>query len=734
MRLVGYADELRVEPGGTIRFMVSAEVPRYCVEVVRLFHGDANPAGPGFKAEVVVPDLAGELPGRVQLLRRGSYVRVPTPTAFPLTGSFALQLRMWPTTPDRAEQTLLARTSADGRRGVALRLVDGRLELAIGAGRITVPEPVRAHRWYTVTATYDASSKAATLSTEPVHPTGSVPRLTVEGRLDDVVAIGAADLLIAAEAKVVGGKELVTNFYNGKIDGVTLHRRADGARAGLLASWDFSLDIPTRVVTDTSGHGHHGRTVNMPTRGMTGWRWDGSETAWPHALDQYGAIHFHEDDLDDAGWEPSFEWKVPEDTPSGVYAAHLTAGEDEDFVWFAVRPKRGRPTARIAFLMPTFSYLAYANQHLLEGNLMRGIGSTGRAASAYPSTPQDRFILANRLHSLYDTHADGSGVSYASRRRPLVNQRPKYHSPTLNDGDGTPHQFNADLCLLDWLHEQGYDVDVVTDEDLHLEGEGVLAPYRVVLTGSHHEYWSGPMIDGAQTYLRNGGRMMYLAGNGMYWVTQHDPELGTGIECRRPGPSTRTWDAEPGEAHLAATGELGGIWRHRGRSPQSWLGVGFTAQGLGPGRPYERRPGSQDPRAAWVFDGVGSDELIGDFPSLVNSWGAAGFEIDRHDPALGGEHAVVLASATGFSDSFQHAVEELLLSTSLQGGTVEPRVRADMTLMAYPNGGAVFSTGSISWIGCLSYAGYENNVSRVTRNVLDRFLSDADPMGPADDS
>jgi hypothetical protein len=40
-----------------------------------------------------------------------------------------------------------------------------------------------------------------------------------------------------------------------------------------------------------------------------------------------------------------------------------------------------------------------------------------------------------------------------------------------------------------------------------------------------------------------------------------------------------------------------------------------------------------------------------------------------------------------------------------------------------PNGGAVFSTGSIAWCGSLSHNRYRNNVSRVTESVLRAFAS-----------
>ena len=53
MRVVGYADRFSIQPGETIKFMVSSEVPQYRADIVRLIHGDTNPKGPGFKEEVV---------------------------------------------------------------------------------------------------------------------------------------------------------------------------------------------------------------------------------------------------------------------------------------------------------------------------------------------------------------------------------------------------------------------------------------------------------------------------------------------------------------------------------------------------------------------------------------------------------------------------------------------------------------------------------------------------------
>jgi hypothetical protein len=50
----GYSDRLSVAPGERIEFKVSSEEPgTYRADIVRLIHGDTNPAGPGFKEQVI---------------------------------------------------------------------------------------------------------------------------------------------------------------------------------------------------------------------------------------------------------------------------------------------------------------------------------------------------------------------------------------------------------------------------------------------------------------------------------------------------------------------------------------------------------------------------------------------------------------------------------------------------------------------------------------------------------
>ena len=154
-----------------------------------------------------------------------------------------------------------------------------------------------------------------------------------------------------------------------------------------------------------------------------------------------------------------------------------------------------------------------------------------------------------------------------------------------------PRLLNADLHLLVWLDEKGFAYDVITDEDLHKEGVGLLAPDRGVITGSHPEYDSREMLDALEAYTHQGGRFVYAGANGFYWRIAFHPEIPGVIEVRRHN-GTRNWVSPPGECTLSFDGEHGGIWRELGRSPNRLAGVGFTAEGFDYSTGYVRKPDS----------------------------------------------------------------------------------------------------------------------------------------------
>jgi N,N-dimethylformamidase len=242
----------------------------------------------------------------------------------------------------------------------------------------------------------------------------------------------------------------------------------------------------------------------------------------------------------------------------------------------------------------------------------------------------------------------------------------------------------------------------------------------VILTGTHPEYHSTAMWDAMKAWIDRGGRLMYLGANGWYWRIAFHQTLPGVVELRRSEDGIRTWESEPGEYYHAFSGEYGGLWRRIGRAPNAIGGVGFIAQGFDLSSYYRRAPDADNPRAAFIFEGV-PDEIIGDF-GLIGG-GAAGIELDCLNTALGSPPNMLrLASSEGHTPMIMLVNEEFGVVPPNLGGDLNPRVKADLAFGETPSGGALFATGSIAWCGSLSHNNYDNNVSRITANVLKRFL------------
>ena len=72
--LIGYVDRFSARPRERIAVKVSSRLTEpYRADLVRIIHGDANPAGPGLKFEEVEATFAGTYPSRFQPAHSGSY-------------------------------------------------------------------------------------------------------------------------------------------------------------------------------------------------------------------------------------------------------------------------------------------------------------------------------------------------------------------------------------------------------------------------------------------------------------------------------------------------------------------------------------------------------------------------------------------------------------------------------------------------------------------------------------
>ena len=421
---------------------------------------------------------------------------------------------------------------------------------------------------------------------------------------------------------------------------------------------------------------------------------------------------------DDCGWDSDFSFTVPADFRSGVYAARLTAADgSEEMIPFFVRAPKGAPQSRVCVLIPSFTYTVYAN--IARNNTNADYWRRVEAWNARPWNPDQHpdFGL-----STYNFHSDGSGISYSSRLRPVITMRSGFVSYPDVTGSGMRH-FPADSHLWAWLDQMDIAYDVITDEDLHRQGLSAIAGYKAVMTTSHPEYHTPESLDALQSYVDGGGRFMYLGGNGFYWKVAVSDGFPGAVEIRRGEGGIRAWAAEPGEYCNSFDGTYGGLWRRNGRPPQQLCGLGFSAQGDHEGSYYRKTKAADDPAHAWIFAGIDGD-IIGDFG--LAGGGAAGFELDRADRRLGTPlNAAVLARSESHQDHFVLVPEEILTHISTwPGETHQDLIRADIVYFETAGGGAVFSVGSITFCGSLPCNGGDNNVSKMTLNVLKRFMGD----------
>ncbi|MFZ1816271.1 MAG: N,N-dimethylformamidase beta subunit family domain-containing protein [Rhizobiaceae bacterium] len=756
-RIFGYTDPLCVKAGEKVDFKVSVEGrSTVSAKIVRILHGDENPIGPGFVEEELETSVPASLAVKRQFTQIGSFaVARDSERRLDAPDDFVIFAHVYPTLLKAERQQIMGQWCEDEKKGYGLGLdPDGHFSFWTGDGKaidqIVAETAVLARCWYFVAAGYSRKTGKAWLRViNCVNAWNSRYSTVVPFELDSWLketlrtapartARHVRFMLAAASESNPSRGPHSTLLFNGKIDRAGIYGRQlkkgeveqlskgeIASRDGLLAYWDPTQGYSDKgigdVIEDIGPHALHLDGINRPVRCMTGFNWRGADS-FRLAPSEYGGVHYHDDALTDSHWETTLSWDVPTDLKSGVYGLRLSTESVSDHIVFIVRP--AKPMAKIAVLLPTFTYLAYANEHLAyEAPIAQAI--TAHTPVIVPEDLEYKKLEEFGL-STYDHHTDGAGCCYSSWRRPIISLRPRYRMPAMN----FPWALPADLSLIWWLEHAGYAYDVITDHDLHAEGKALLEPYKTVLNGTHPEYYSEEMMDASEQYLAGGGRILYIGGNGYYWVTGLRDGEPHCIEVRKLDTGSRAWQAEPGEGYLACTGERSGLWRSRGRAPQKIVGLGFSAEGMDESQPFERMPDSYHKRVAWIFKGLDEKEKIGDFGLAAG--GAAGVELDRYELGLGTPpHTMLLASSWGHSDNYPLVSEEVTYAFPGRGGTQDPQVRGDMIYFTTPNNGAVFAAGSIAWSQALPCHGGENSVARVMRNVLDAFIGDGQLPGTA---
>jgi N,N-dimethylformamidase len=363
---------------------------------------------------------------------------------------------------------------------------------------------------------------------------------------------------------------------------------------------------------------------------------------------------------------------------SGLYYLHAE-GESGAFFAFPWVVAPAQPSAPIAVLASTNTWNAYNN----FGGRSNYINATGLPERPVVNARLDmvRYQQAGEYSEWH--RPDDEYLPLSFERPEPCNSLPAGAQVTDSlPGRQQCHLAPAEWRLLGWLEREGYAYDFYAEAQLH-DGTLDLDAYKVVILSTHPEYWSRQMYERLKAWVfERGGRLMYLGGNGLNCEVEFLDVTTLRFKSFQPRSAGFASDAE---SRFGRTVE----------SEANLLGVVYTEAGIMTAAPYAVRNA-----AHWVFTGTGlrDGDLFGQH-SLHERipGGASGHETDKMS-ASSPANTILLAQGANPEDGGAH-----------------------MVLHEPAGGGAVFSVGSITYPATLLV---DEQISRVTANVLSRFLQD----------
>ena len=727
--IIGYANKLTVHPEEYIDFKISSNLlTSYKASINKIISADPNPNGPGIKLIKIKSSIDGYYPSVKKDIRLGSYAKIKQNNKIRTLKNFTFCANVYVTNTSKKEQGVISFYDEKNYKGIVLGVFDGCVGIIVNSKNskriIKIHKPLKKKYWYKIWVSYSEKLSSIVIGKKIIDLNTEIEDCNIlRIKLKNKIYLNANLPLIVG---AIGNNKLY-GFYNGKIECPIIFNKFFSFKTIVeylnkfkktfpLLQWDFSKKIDTNKIYDLGLFKYHGVLHNFPTRGVKGSNWDGTQMNWKNSKKHYGAIYFHEDDIYDFKWKTDIRFLVPKNFKSGAYELKIECENFFDSITFFVSAAKNNKKSKICLLIPTFTYLIYANHSRSEfSNALR---ERIKKWNAYPYNP---FDYKEYGLSTYNFHTDGSGICHASMFRPLLTLKTGYLTFFDKRGSGLRH-FQADTHLINWLDHKNIDVDIITDEDLHENGNIILKDYKTLITSTHPEYHTQQSLNSLSNFSNTGGNLIYLGGNGFYWkIVPHKKFKGV-IEIRRAEGGIRAWASEPGEYYSAFDGSYGGLWRRNGRPPQKLVGVGFTSNGHFEGSFYRRTKISKNKNYSWIFKGI-KDDILGDFG--LSGGGAAGFELDRADKTLGTpENAVILARSENHNKKTFILVPEEQLTPfyNLPNQPEKELIRSDIVYFKNSKGGKVFSVGSITFCGSLFYNNYQNAISKMIYNVIVNFL------------
>lgn len=699
--------ERSVEAGRAVDFRISSDTA-YELTVSRIANSEP------------VASLRNRRPS-VQPIHVGSYVHIPDGLAGKRFDSLTLEtwIRSW-----SSEQRQGLVTACDGDSGIGLFVARGGwVEFLLGERRVA-HVPLRERQWRHVLLSWDG--KVAGLFVDGIFQSSWAQSGSIETG-DIPLRLGAS-----------GSEGRATEFLDGDLAMPVIYDRALSAaeamerfQAGALkppsgpvvAFWPLDEERGQQV-RDAGASDRHGTIVNRATWMIGGPSFDAESVPrygeYDPASDELRGhgLRFASDDLYDCRWETTHGVEIPSDSAPGVYNGRFEfrrAGKRLRYdVTFLVRRPSNRPKAPILMLCSTNTWQAYSATPFAVNSL----------EPFWQTTGQDNAHERAPAYCCYRNHQKGQPTYAIGIRMPWPVAGPEV---IFSEKEfGYSHLMRGELFAHHWLEDNGYEYDVASDHDLHLDPDQ-LDGYKVVVINGHSEYWSEEAYRAVDSFLRSGGAAIVMSGNTMFWRVSYD-EDGTAMECRKHGVDIGgRIGAHVGEVFHSHDGKRGSLmrfcdlpaWKVLGLECIGWWPTTEAVFGayevvnpshflfndpesvaLSKGEAFGQAPGGNPPRVG----GHESDVR----PSLIRA-------ITRQNPNASPvpddpEGIVPLAQIV---DKERRGIDYFGRWEPLEHG-----VYAEMTYWERPQGGKVFHTGCIAGGWALSA---DPKMQAMMRNALHHF-------------
>jgi hypothetical protein len=441
------------------------------------------------------------------------------------------------------------------------------------------------------------------------------------------------------------------------------------------------------------------------------------------------------------GWPVSHRWRLPGDLRSGFYrvvshCARVDGGKFVQHHFFVVRPTEKTRKARILMVLPTATWTAYND----FGGANHYFGIAGENGSQ--SSP---ILSLQRPWTRGLVWLPPGAPRFCNDATPEMGDAPRYPVMEWAFANGFAQYFGSagwaqyDRHFVIWAEKEGYEIDIITQTDLHYRPD-LLNGYPCVTIVGHDEYWSHDMRVAIEDYVEAGGHLARFGGNFLWQIRLEDE--GQRQVCHKFNAAKDDPISGTDQAHLLTT-----AWEAR---EVNWPGastVGVNgAYGLyacwGGFAPLGQKGFTVYRPSHWAFDGtrLRYADIFGDKGRIL------GYEVDGLDytfhrglpyPVKSGgvpETIEILAMAPAVmaegqpnGEGFRYYVgnDDLeKIVECLTGGTAAEdldRYRYGSGMMVHMSRGKgeVITAATCDWV--MGLTRQDPYTERITRNILDRY-------------